>query len=129
MQSWVNKVLALVGAAIFSIAAFFILAGWSDFGPHNCYSNSGCPTDTIAFLLGYLGYAAPSVLAGLLSLTMALAGLRGLTSATRTRYAVCSLLFGIVVFMACYSLILYNAYFSQPGGTGISTITSTTTAG
>jgi len=130
LKSYAYKALALVGAGVFSFASFVVLINWSDFGGHSCYSYSGCPATALDFVFSYVVYAAPCVLMSFLSLVMVLVGLVGLTGSMRRKYAVMSVLVGIIVILGLFSYILLIASSnSVPPPTGTSTTTSSTTAG
>jgi hypothetical protein len=125
-QTAICKAFALVGAALISFFGFLVLVNWNDFGPHECYSRSGCSSSVFLFLLNYLEYVAPYVLMGSLGFVMVLVGFRGLAGATRTRYVLWGILVGVIVLLGLYSVVLFS-WAAQPSSSA-STTTSTTTA-
>lgn len=127
VKTEVYKALALVGAALISIAGFMVLINWSDFGTHDCYSYSGCASSLLQFFLSYVVYVAPFVLMGSLGSVMVLVGFRGLTGVTRTRYIVWIVLVGVIVLMSLYACVLFPWMVQPPSGT--STTTNVTTVG
>jgi len=127
VRTGIYKALALVGAALISLGGFSAGADWSDYWMHDCYAVGGC--SSIAFpTASAMWYVAPYVLMSLLGLALLIAGLKGLSGQTRTKYIVWSVLVGVVVLIGLFSYVSWVIGIVPPPN-GASTTTITTTVG